>query len=107
MNSAGKSSGKSHDLLSGDLIEQDLEFTAEELCRSCRLQLDYVLALVQEGVLDPSGEDHAQWRFKLSSVRRVRTAIRLQRDLGVNLAGAALALELLERIAELEGRRRS
>jgi len=26
----------------------------------------------------------------------------LQRDLGVNLAGAALALELLDRITELE-----
>jgi hypothetical protein len=28
--------------------------------------------------------------------------VRLQRDLGVNLAGAALALELLDRIADLE-----
>jgi hypothetical protein len=28
--------------------------------------------------------------------------VHLQRDLGVNLAGAALALELLDRIAELE-----
>jgi chaperone modulatory protein CbpM len=32
----------------------------------------------------------------------VRTVRRLQRDLGVNLPGAALALELLDRIAELE-----
>jgi len=37
-------------------------------------------------------------------VKRVRTAVHLQRDLGVNLAGAALALELLDRIAELEHR---
>jgi len=35
-------------------------------------------------------------------LRRVKTAIHLQRDLGVNLAGAALALELLDRITELE-----
>lgn len=101
-----KSSGKPHDILSGDLIEQDVEFTADELCRSCRLEFDHVVALVQEGVLDPLGVDRTHWRFKVSSIRRVRTAMRLQRDLGVNLAGAALALELLERIAELEGRRR-
>jgi chaperone modulatory protein CbpM len=34
--------------------------------------------------------------------RRVRTVVRLQRDLGVNLPGAALALELLDRIDELQ-----
>ena len=106
MNSADKSRGKSAGVLSGDLIEQDLEFTVDELCRSCRLQFDSVLAFVQEGLLDPVGENDMQWRFKISSIRRIRTAIRLQRDLGVNLAGAALALDLLDRIAELESRLR-
>jgi len=93
-------------ILSGDLIDQDREFTAEELCRTCRLQLEHVIELVQEGVLDAKGRNQAEWRFKVSSIRRVRTAVRLQRDLGVNPAGAALALELLDRIAELEGRTR-
>jgi chaperone modulatory protein CbpM len=34
----------------------------------------------------------------------VRTSTRLQQDLGVNLPGVALALELLERIEQLERR---
>jgi len=106
MNSSKKSPGQSPDILSGDLIEQDLEFTVDELCRNCSLKLERVVEFVQEGVLDPRGENHAQWRFKLSSIRRVRTAMRLQRDLGVNLAGAALALELLDRISELQSRLR-
>lgn len=88
--------------LHGELISQEAEFTVEDLCRSCMLQSDQVVALVQEGVLEVHGADAAQWRFHISSFRRVRTATRLQRDLGVNLAGAALALELLDRIAELE-----
>jgi chaperone modulatory protein CbpM len=37
-------------------------------------------------------------------VQRVQTAIRLQQDLGVNLAGAALALDLLEELQELRCR---
>jgi chaperone modulatory protein CbpM len=102
MISSKKPSGKSRQILSGDLLEQDVEFTAEELCRSCQLQLDHVIEFVQEGVLDAKGKTQEEWRFKVSSIRRVRTAVRLQRDLGVNLAGAALALELLDRIAELE-----
>jgi len=90
--------------LQGELISQEAEFTVEDLCRSCMLPSDQVVALVQEGVLEVHGEDATQWRFRVSSFRRVRSAIRLQRDLGVNLAGAALALELLDRIAELERR---
>ena len=93
--------------LQGELISPEAEFTVEDLCRSCMLQSDYVVALVQEGVLEVHGEDLTQWRFRISSFRRVRTAMRLQHDLGVNLAGAALALELLDRIAELEHRKTS
>lgn len=90
--------------IDGELISQEVEFTLEDLCRSCMLAHDQVVALVEEGVLEVYGEDSARWRFRVSSFRRVRTAMRLQHDLGVNLAGAALALELLDRIAELERR---
>ena len=62
------------------------------------------------GILEPSGDRPAvesaeDWEFHVSSVRRVRTVVHLQRDLGVNLAGAALALELLDQIAALKARR--
>ena len=104
MKSPGKSRTKSLVVLSGELVEDDLVFTVEELCRSCMLEPDHVIEYVQEGVLEARGGDLSQWTFSINSLRRVRTARRLQRDLGVNLAGAALALELLDRIAELEQR---
>jgi len=88
--------------ISGELLGNDALFTMEELCRSCRLDVEHVVEFVREGVLEARGRDQARWRFEFSSIRRARTAARLQRDLGVNPAGAALALELLERIAELE-----
>jgi len=106
MNSSKQRSGPSSQILSGDLVEHDLEFTVEELCRSCKLQPGHIVEFVQEGVLEAHGRDQGEWRFKVSSIRRVRTAIRLQRDLGVNVAGAALALDLLDRIAWLESRLR-
>ena len=43
----------------------------------------------------------------MTSVVRVQKAQRLQRDLGVNLPGTALALELLDRIDALEARLRA
>jgi chaperone modulatory protein CbpM len=36
----------------------------------------------------------------------VRCALRLERDLGVNLAGAALALDLLDELNRLRARQR-
>ena len=50
------------------------------------------------------GRDPEHWRFRGASVRRVRCALRLERDLGVNFAGAALALELLEELEALRAR---
>ena len=94
------------DVLIGDVIESDLILSVEELCDQCFLHYEQVLEMVDEGVLDPGTETPGHWRFTYSSVRRVRTAQRLQRDLGVNLAGAALALELLDRLDEMEKRLR-
>ncbi len=88
--------------LSGTLLEDYDMVTLGDLCRSCTVEVETVTMLVEEGILDPVGNDVEHWQFTVTSLRRVKTAIHLQRDLGVNLAGAALALELLDRIAELE-----
>jgi chaperone modulatory protein CbpM len=93
--------------LRGQLIDDETLITVGELCRHCTVRVEEVITLVEEGILDPSdgvvrAEQADGWQFHISSVKRVTTAVHLQRDLGVNLAGAALALELLDRIAELE-----
>ncbi len=90
--------------LTGDLLGEEAVFSLDQVCLGCRLEVSEIVALVEQGVVEPAGADANEWQFGLRSVRRVRTAVRLQRDLGVNAAGAALAVELLERIAELERR---
>jgi chaperone modulatory protein CbpM len=89
-------------ILVGQILEGHDLVTIDDLCRSCTVEVETVTLLVGEGILDPVGDDVEHWQFTITSLRRVKTAIHLQRDLGVNLAGAALALELLDRIAELE-----
>jgi chaperone modulatory protein CbpM len=63
--------------------------------------------LVEQGILEPAGRRGRHWCFPASSLRRTRITLHLQRDLGVNLAGAALVLDLLERIEELDTRLRA
>jgi len=92
------------EILRGQIIDEETLISLEELCQHCTLQAEAVIELVNEGILDPSStrKEVTEWHFHISSVRRVRTTVHLQRDLGVNLPGAALALELLDRIAELQ-----
>ena len=84
--------------------EDPTELPLADVCRACAVQTEFVVELVEEGVVAPAGPEPQRWRFTYAHLRRVRVASRLQRDLGVNLAGAALALELLEEIEALRAR---
>ncbi len=102
---------QSRSLLRGELLDESIELTLAELCRVCQLPAERIFEFVDEGIVEPRGRDPARWRFHSISIRRVRRAQRLKRDLGVNTPGVALALELLEeleqlraRLAHLEGR---
>jgi chaperone modulatory protein CbpM len=57
--------------------------------------------MVREGIADPLDPQAGAWTFSGVAVTRIRTAHRLQQDLHVNLAGAALAIDLLEEIERL------
>jgi len=92
--------------LSGDVMGEDVELTLAELCRTCQLPAERVYELVEWGIIEPLGREPAGWRFRWTSVRRLRCALRLEHDLGVNLAGAALALDLLEELKRLRAQLR-
>lgn len=88
-------------LLSGEILEEDVELSLAELCRASHLSAEQVIELVEHGVIEPLGRQPAHWRFRGISVRRIRCARHLKRDLGVNIAGAALVLDLLEELEQL------
>ena len=91
-------------ILSGEILDDHTEITLRELCYSCSQHTEWVIELVEEGILDPVGRKQEQWRFSAGNLHKAQTAMRLQRDLGVNLAGVALALDLLQEIELLWAR---
>ncbi|NOZ54673.1 MAG: MerR family transcriptional regulator [Gammaproteobacteria bacterium] len=90
-------------VFSGCVIEDEVEMSLAELSQACCVTAEWLIALVEEGILEPL-VDERHWRFGGASVYRARAVQRLQRDLGVNVAGAALALELLAEIDTLRMR---
>jgi len=99
-------SGKMLPQLSAIILEEQTGLTLTEVCQACAARVEFIVGLVDEGVLDPIGREPHRWRFTGTHLRRATVALRLQRDLGVNRAGAALALQLLDEIETLQTRLR-
>jgi chaperone modulatory protein CbpM len=87
--------------LAGFILEDQEELTLDDLCRACAAQSELIVDLVHEGLLAPLGTAPEVWRFTGVHLHRATVAVRLQRDLGVNPAGAALALELMDELDSL------
>ena len=75
---------------------------AAEFCRLCRLDLEDVVELADLGLVSPRGGAPEEWQLPATALPRLAMASRLMRDLGVNVSGAVLAVELLEAQRELE-----
>ncbi|MDF3835969.1 chaperone modulator CbpM [Cupriavidus basilensis] len=88
------------------LVEEEVQFTLVELTQACQADIDEVVALVEEGVLTPSGGEARDWRFAGGTLTRARAALRLTRDLEMNTAGTAMVLDLLDQIEALRAKLR-
>lgn len=89
-------------LLSGELIGDGEWITVTEICRLCRIDATALHELAELGLLAPRGSTPGEWELPAAALPRLRVVGRLMRDLGVNVSGAALAVELLEARRELE-----
>ena len=89
--------------LSGLLLDHAQTLSLADLCRYCAIPAEQVLVMVEQGIIEPqeSRVTTSRWVFASPQILRVKTAMRLQRDLGINIAGAALALELLDEVKQL------
>jgi len=84
-----------------DILDERIVFSLHQVCRSCGADSGFVVELVEEGVVRPrAGETVRDWEFDGIQLTRIHKAYRLYRELHVNLPGIALALDLLDRLAQ-------
>lgn len=83
-------------------MEEEVQLSLGELSKACSVHAEYIVELVEEGIIEPVNPRQSTWIFQGHDLERARTTVKLQRDLDVNLAGAALAIDLIHEIEVLK-----
>ncbi|GHD50618.1 chaperone modulatory protein CbpM [Marinobacter persicus] len=75
-------------------------FTLREVCERGDCHAEFIIKLVNYGIIAPleETEEALQWQFDVPALNRLQKALRLQRDLKLNLPGLALSLDLLDEL---------
>lgn len=82
-----------------DIKTTYLSFT--EVCLQTGVTAELVIEIIEQGIVEPVGATPDDWRFSPYMVTVTNKALRLRRDLEVDWAGIALAIELLEELDQL------
>lgn len=89
------------------VLDEQAVFSFAALCRASGADAAQLQALVDEGLLLPTGAGPADWQFTGPALLRARRALRLVHELQLGLQGAAVVLDLLAEIDALRaGQRR-
>ena len=76
--------------------------TMESLASATESNPELVQKFVAYGLVEPVQTDQRFAWFDVAAVGRVRSIVRLRRDLGINMPGIAAVFDLLERIEALQ-----
>ncbi|HEX3602502.1 MAG TPA: chaperone modulator CbpM [Steroidobacteraceae bacterium] len=87
-------------VLPGSIFDESARLSIGDLSRLCAVDERHIVEFVEEGVLHVV-DVSTEWRFTGDELRRARLALRLEKDLELNLAGVALAVELIDEISQL------
>lgn len=88
-------------LLIGVLIEESYSISFKEVCQKYSIPKELLIEMVEQGLVNSQSHEIENSRLNPQDLRRIESAFRLHRDLGINLPGVALALDLLEEMEHL------
>ncbi len=89
-------------ILIGMLIEETTTYTFVEVCHKYNIPEALLNEMIEYGLFPDQPTDSQKIAIDQKALRRIESAFRIHHDLGINLPGVALALELLEKIEVME-----
>lgn len=88
-------------VITGVVLSETTTFSAVEVCERFHIPNELLLEMIEQGLFHQQPSEAKQLALNLHDLQRIETAIRLHRDLEVNLPGVALALDLLDELQQL------
>jgi chaperone modulatory protein CbpM len=83
-------------------LEEADTLSLNELIVKGGVSVEIVIEMVQFDIIQPKGRSPENWQFSLNALTRLQKALRLQRDLDINLSSVALTLDLVEEVDRLK-----
>jgi DNA-binding transcriptional MerR regulator len=78
------------------------QLTLERLAASADMHPDLVERFVEFGLVEPIDRVGETVLFDPSAIDRLRLIVRLRKSLGINIAGIAVVLDLLDKFCDLQ-----
>jgi chaperone modulatory protein CbpM len=75
--------------------------TFEEIVETFHVSSDFINDLIEYEIIEPKTTTIEERNFTLTELQKIKTAIRLQRDLEMNPPGIKIVIDLLEQLKEL------
>lgn len=91
-------------IFEGQMLDESTWLEIGEICAQLRVRREWIIELVDAGVLEPRGPAPDAWVFPGSALNRACATVRLMNDLEINLAGVALILDLVDERRRLQTR---
>jgi len=85
---------------SGTSADTAQSLSAQDLAQACGTEVDWVVQLVEVGIIDAAGAQ-PDWRFHSGDLQRALETRRLERDFDACLDAAALILDLSQEVRQL------
>ncbi|KTC80082.1 chaperone modulator CbpM [Legionella sp. PATHC035] len=89
---------KQDNTIIGVLIEETTTISFNEVCQKYHIPKELLIEMVEYGIFSSKTTKTEHLKLNQKDLRKIESAFRLHQDLGINLPGVALALELLEKI---------
>ncbi len=88
-------------VIQGIIIEETSTISFVEVCKQHNLNEQSLMEMVEHGLFQPSSQGLQRMGFDLKTLAKITSAHRLQSDLGLNIEGAVLVIELMEEMESL------